>query len=181
MASLESINEKLRVAAENLDQVAAEIRDLPLEPSKQHIRVIGEALAYIFEIQHKIYRERPDLEPDYLNKEAPEPDGELPDQEKLVAQLTNDEIIAIDNALLENTCDKWRKVARVVGTTMLEFPYRVESIPDVFYSQRIKKVVNEGLLESQGNLDYTRCEFRRPDGNETKPPLSLDTKDGRVK
>jgi hypothetical protein len=169
MASLESINDKLRIAAENLDQAAIEIRDLPLEPTKQHIRAIGEALANIIEIQHKIYRMRPELEPDYLKEEKPEPDGELtPDQEILVAQLTNEEIKEIDNALLANTCDKWRKVARVVGTTMLDFPCRLEGVPDVFYSQRIKKLVNDGLLESQGNLDYMRfSEVRRPDGNET--------------
>ena len=77
MASLESINEKLRVAAENLDQAATEIRDLPLEPPKQHIRAIGEALANVFQIQHEIYRLRPELEPAYLREESPEPDGEL--------------------------------------------------------------------------------------------------------
>jgi hypothetical protein len=92
---------------------------LPFEPTKQNIRAIGEALANIFEIQHKIYRVRPEFESDYLREETPEPDGELtPDQKKLVAQLSNEKLIEIDNALLANTCDKWRKVARVVGATM---------------------------------------------------------------
>jgi hypothetical protein len=169
MPSLESINEKLRKAAEELDQAAYEIRDFPLEPTKQHIRGIGEALANVFEIQHEIYRLRPDLQPDHLSKEAPDSDGDLtPDQAKLSEQLTDDEIQAIDNALIENTSDKWRKVAMVVGTTMMDLPCRVEGIPDVYYSQRVQKLVKDGLLESQGNLSFMRySEVRRPGGDET--------------
>ena len=96
-------------------------------------------------------------------------DRELtPDQIKLVEQLTDAEIQAIDNALLTNACDKWRKVARVVGTTMMELPNRVEGIPDVYYSQRVQRLVKDGLLESQGNLSYMRySEVRRLGGNET--------------
>ena len=169
MASLESINEKLRVAAEHLDQAATEIRDLPLEPPKRHIRAIGEALANVFQIQHEIYRLRPDLEPAYLSEESPEADGELtPEQAKLVEQLTDEEVKTIDDALFSNTSTKWRKVARVVGTTMMELPCRVEGIPDIYYSQRVQKLVNDGLLESQGNLSYMRySEVRRPGNNET--------------
>ena len=52
----------------------------------------------------------------------------------------------------------------VVGTTMMsDGPYRFESIPDVFYSQRVKALVENGLLESQGNLDFMRySEVRLP-------------------
>ena len=104
-----------------------------------------------------------------MNSHDVEPDGELtPDQVKLIEQLTEDEVQAIDSALLSNTCERWRKVARVVGTTMMDLPCRVEGIPDVYYSQRVQKLVNEGLLESQGNLSYMRySEVRRPGGNET--------------
>jgi hypothetical protein len=88
-----------------------------------------------------------------------EPDGELtPDQIQLIEQLTDAEIQSIDNALLTNACDKWRKVARVVGTTMMELPNRVEGIPDVYYSQRVQKIVK----------DYMRySEVRRLGRNET--------------
>lgn len=169
MASLESINERLRVAAEQLDQAANELRDLPLEPSKQHILAIGEALANVFRIQNEIYRLRPDLQPAYLIEESPEPDGELTsEQVKSVEQLTDDEVKAIDDALFSNTATKWRKVARVVGATMMERPCRLEGIPDIYYSQRVQKLVSDGLLESQGNLTcMRRSEVRRAGGNET--------------
>ena len=104
-----------------------------------------------------------------MNSHDVHPDPELtPDQTKLVEGLTDTEVKAIDKALLANTCDKWRKVARVVGTTMTELPSRVEGIPDVYYSQRVQKLVKEGLLESQGNLSYMRySEVRRTGDDET--------------
>lgn len=91
-----------------------------------------------------------------------------PDQIELVEQLSSEEIQAIDSALLANCCDRWRKVARVVGTTMKELPSRVEGIPDIYYSQRVRKLVEAGLLESQGNLSSMRySEVRRRVSNET--------------
>lgn len=104
-----------------------------------------------------------------MNSHDVQPDGELtPEQLKLVEELTDAEVQAIDDTLLANSCDKWRKVARVVGTTMMELPCRVEGVPDIYYSQRIKSLVEDGLLESQGNLSYMRySEIRRPGGNET--------------
>ncbi len=47
MASIESIEEKLRVAAEELQKVLREIQDLPLEPTGIHIQGVSEALANI--------------------------------------------------------------------------------------------------------------------------------------
>ena len=98
-----------------------------------------------------------------MNSYDSEPDaGMTLDQAKLVEQLTAAEIQAIDNALLANTSDKWQKVARIVGMTMMELPVRVEGIPDVYYSQRIQKLVKDGLLESRGDLSYMRySEVRR--------------------
>ena len=104
-----------------------------------------------------------------MNSHDVVPDRDLtPEQVKLVEQLTREEIQAIDSALLANCCERWRKVARVVGTTMTELPSRVVGIPDTYYSQRVRKLVEAGLLESQGNLSYMRySEVRRPVGNET--------------
>ena len=87
-----------------------------------------------------------------------EPDGPLtPEQEAIVEKLSPDDLAKIDEGLLSNCCDKWRKVARVVGTTMFsDCPSRYENVPEVFYSQRLKTLVERGLLESQGNLDHMR-------------------------
>ena len=168
MASLESINKQLRMAAEWLNRAANEIHDLPLEPAKEHIRSIGEALANIIEIQHEIYRQRPDLQPGYLDEEVPEPDLDLTEEEKvLVAELSNEVIEEIDNLLLSHAQHNWRKVAMLVGLTMTDLKNRPKGISDVFYAQRVRRLVEEGRLEYQGNLQYMRfSEVRLPSRNQ---------------
>ena len=94
-----------------------------------------------------------------------EPDGPLtPEQVAVVERLSRDDIAKIDEGLISNCCDRWRKVAMVVGTTMTGgSTHRYEDVPDVFYSQRVKALVEKGLLESQGNLDFMRySEVRLP-------------------
>lgn len=89
------------------------------------------------------------------------------EEESLVQSLTEDEVQEIDNALLSNACDKWRKVAFIVGTTMSDLPNRVEGLPDVYYSLRIKELVRNGTLQSQGNLSHMRYSEVRLAKNET--------------
>ncbi|MEW8070434.1 MAG: DUF3658 domain-containing protein [Candidatus Thiodiazotropha endolucinida] len=93
-----------------------------------------------------------------------EPDGKLtPEQEQLVGQLTADEVREIDMALLSNASDKWRKVAKVVAMTMLELLPRINEIPDIYFSQRIRKLVGNKQLEARGNLSYMGySEVRKP-------------------
>lgn len=84
------------------------------------------------------------------------------EQIELVAQLSESNLKAIDDALLSNISPQWRKVARVVGTTMLGIDNRVKDIPDVFYAQRVIGLVNKSIIESQGNLSTMHyCEVRR--------------------
>ncbi|MEW8104070.1 MAG: DUF3658 domain-containing protein [Candidatus Thiodiazotropha endolucinida] len=93
-----------------------------------------------------------------------EPDGKLtPEQEQLVGQLTADEVREIDMALLSNASDKWRKVAKVVAMTMLELLPRINEIPDIYFSQRIRKLVGNKQLEARGDLSYMGySEVRKP-------------------
>ena len=72
--SLESLDELLTRAAKLLDKAAGQIRDLPLEPTSKNIRLIGESLANISEIQHLIYGIKPELTPEFL-KEVPQYPG----------------------------------------------------------------------------------------------------------
>ena len=105
-----------------------------------------------------------------MTEEIPKPDPPwTPEQHAKVALLTEAEIRAIDEALLSNACHRWRKVARVVGTTMSELTNRVEGIPDLFYSKRVRKLVEDGRVESQGNLAYMRF-------SEVRLPIKKDNK-----
>ena len=102
-----------------------------------------------------------------MSEENDKPDPELTETESaLVNKLKIEDIEEIDKALLENSTNNWRKVAMVVGITMMKLPERVSGIPDVYYAQRVKELVNKGSLESQGNLSYMRySEVRLPEGN----------------
>jgi hypothetical protein len=98
-----------------------------------------------------------------MNDEIPRPDPPLtPEQRDNAAQLSETEIVAIDEALLSNASHEWRKVAMVVAMTMGCHLNSV-SVPDIFYSQRVRKLVEDGRLESEGNLAYVRfSEVRLP-------------------
>ena len=63
MASVEDINKLLGSCAAELDHCAGLIRDAGLDPVKENIRRIGFALHNIFEIQHEIYKLKPELKP----------------------------------------------------------------------------------------------------------------------
>ena len=77
------------------------------------------------------------------------------EQEAKVALLTDEELKIIDQGLLSNASTQWRKVARVVGGTMMSgVESRFDGIPDIFYAQRVQKLVENGKLEATGNLDY---------------------------
>ncbi len=78
------------------------------------------------------------------------------EQSELVSKLSEAELSNIDEALLSNISTQWRKVARVVGTTMSEQENRIKGIPDIFYAQRVARLVQKGLIESQGNIEAMR-------------------------
>jgi Protein of unknown function len=78
------------------------------------------------------------------------------EQQALVSKLSASELKRIDLALLANADGHWRKVARIVGTTMVSIEQRPKGLPDVFYAQRIQHLVATGALESQGNLKRMR-------------------------
>jgi hypothetical protein len=81
-----------------------------------------------------------------------------------VAALTAVDIEGIDRTIL-SFCDyRWRKVAYVVASAMDALRYA--GIPDVYYSQRVRALVANGLIEAHGNVRRMRfCEVRlAPEG-----------------
>ena len=65
--------------------------------------------------------------------------------------------------LLAQATQTWRKVARIVGLATGELSERLPDIPDVYYAQRVRRLVAVGELESQGDLAYMRySEVRLP-------------------
>jgi hypothetical protein len=99
-----------------------------------------------------------------MSEEQRRPDGPLtPEQEAVVASLSADFVRQVDAALLSQAGVAWRKVAMLVGLTMMDSALRVPGLPDTFYAMRVRKLVEAGMLEAEGNLDYMRfSEVRLP-------------------
>lgn len=84
-------------------------------------------------------------------------------QERIDA-LTPDELQQIDNALMAGATTQFRKVARIVGIAMTANEDSTKRIPDDFYASRVRRLVEEGRLISEGDLDQMRrSEVRLPD------------------
>jgi hypothetical protein len=110
--------------------------------------------------------------------EAPDPPL-TPHQRKLVKALTPAQIRAIDLALLANISPHWRNVARVVAATMLDVENRAGGIPDVFYAERVKVLVERGTIEAQGDMSRMRLlevrfAMRSAAPNPLKPGAVID-------
>jgi hypothetical protein len=65
--------------------------------------------------------------------------------------------------LIQNVSRHWRKVAMLICKTMMRLENKFAEIPDIYYAERIKYLVESRQLESQGNLNYMRfSEVRFP-------------------
>lgn len=72
----------------------------------------------------------------------------------------------IDEALLGAASEKWRNVARLVGTVMTNEEWLPEGLTDLYYAQRVRKLVAAGSLEADGDLRImARSEVRLPQKN----------------
>ena len=127
---------------------------------RNHAKLIASLL---IDFRAPLVREFPEFDTQKPEDEEEDTDELSPEEQEAVNQLGPAQIAQIDHALLENCAQNWRKVARVVGTTMMEIRSEFRGIPDIYYGQRIALLVSEGRLESQGNLAYMRfSEVRLP-------------------
>jgi pimeloyl-ACP methyl ester carboxylesterase len=85
------------------------------------------------------------------------------EQSMRVSKLTQEDLWDIDRELLTQSARSWRKVARIVGQAIGKLSARIPDVPDVYYAQRVRHLVEIGKLESQGDLHYMRySEVRLP-------------------
>jgi hypothetical protein len=86
-----------------------------------------------------------------------EPDSPLsPEEEAEARALTAADLKSIDDCLMSHISIRQQKVARIIASAMDVLGERFPRIPDVFYSRRIKHLVETGAIEAFGNLDRMR-------------------------
>ena len=92
------------------------------------------------------------------------PDGPMTPEERAVADSLSPALIEkIDSELLAHASTLNRKVAMIVGLAMMNKELRVPGLPDLYYAERVKLLVEKGLLVAEGDLDYMRySEVRLP-------------------
>jgi hypothetical protein len=79
-----------------------------------------------------------------------------PEQEKLVSALSQSQIDTVDGAILSSSVAHWRKVAHVVSSAMAQVGHALPGVPDLFYAERVRKLVERGALDAQGDLRLMR-------------------------
>ncbi|AJQ95079.1 DUF3658 domain-containing protein [Gynuella sunshinyii] len=157
MSSIESLNQLLSQAVENLELALEETMELKRNEKNSSIQIgkLGRSIGLIREFQSLIFKQHPELAP-----KSVVPDEEIPElnqeQKQAIASLTPEDIKRIDEELMSFATNRFQKVANIVGLFMLQSERHEPSIPDVFYGERIKILANAGLLESQGNLKFMR-------------------------
>ena len=72
--------------------------------------------------------------------------------------ITDEEI---DTALLANISNVWRKVAFVIGMTMMQIDEERGGRDDLYFAKRVAVLVEKGFIEYNGDLNQMRqCEIR---------------------
>jgi hypothetical protein len=155
-----SVAERILAACENalteltrIEHAAREIKD---ESERRGItRPLSIVIADVIgTIRAPVVRQFPDLVPP---EDPGEPDNKLDQEEQeLLSALLPTDLDLIDRTLLEECASSWRKVARVVMSTMDRLKSTFPNLPPALYSQRVALLVHSGSLESQGNLSYMR-------------------------
>ena len=159
---IESLLVCLRTASENIDQAYSVFVELEIENKKDHVRSLAKGSMAIRKIENHIFKIHPEFAPVV---DIGEPDPELTEKQAgLVKLLSEKEIQEIDDFILSVVTSNFQKVAKIVGLTMIKSPFRIVGIPDIFYAQRVRKLVNDERLVSVGNLEYMRySEVKLPD------------------
>ncbi len=68
----------------------------------------------------------------------------------------------VDEVLVANTSQSWRKLALVIGLAMSDESLRTTEFSDTYYLARIKALVEAGVLEAAGDIEQMRfSEVRR--------------------
>jgi hypothetical protein len=120
MADLKYLNELLWTATRILDSAAEEIRDIPLNHTKENISTIGKALTLIIDIQQQVFRIDPKLKPEYLKQSSPYP-GELnrrfgdiviKDADLCDLKLYQEAVSLYENFISENPPEFFTKMAK---------------------------------------------------------------------
>jgi hypothetical protein len=101
----------------------------------------------------------------YLPKYIPQDLTLNLEQNLRISRLTLADIEKIDKWLLSFATHKPQKVAFLLMSAMQQLLSVYPDVPDIFYILRVQKLIEEGRLELDGNMNsWRKCEVRLPPG-----------------
>lgn len=153
----EILNNLLTDTVKQVDKVINTLFELSIEDNARnsYLGKVGRASGLLKEVQSMIHEKQPELKPsppsDYVK------DDDISDEERnLINKLHTEDISIIERCILSNVSEQFRKVARVVGDVSEELKNSYPEITYLFYSERIRSMVESGKLVSQGDLHIMR-------------------------
>ncbi|MFO1514139.1 MAG: DUF3658 domain-containing protein [Verrucomicrobiota bacterium] len=88
-----------------------------------------------------------------MSTEVPIPNPPISAEEKAAADLLSaQDLEAIDACILSHCADHFYKVARIMGQTEDKLAGRFPKLSYVIYTQRLKHLVDTGLLDAAGDV-----------------------------
>jgi len=85
--------------------------------------------------------------------EIPIPNPPMSAQEQAAADLLSEQDLeAIDGCILSHCADRFYKVAAIMGRTQDQLADRFPNLSYVFYTQRLKHLVDTGRLDAAGDV-----------------------------
>ena len=150
----QEIIELLKDSSEKLGQVIRHCNKVSKEEGISYNKeLLSEAIGRIFYFQSEFYKYHPELEV----CEIPMDDPELNELQKLnCSKLTKEQLTEIDKLIISYSTSNFRKVAMIVVLVLSHKDKTFQKIPDIFISQRVRRLVEKGVLESQENLKRMR-------------------------
>ena len=162
-SELHRLHSLLANAINTLGEAGQLLTNLEIESKAKPLKLITDAIGTTFYLSTLI----PD---DPLGVDDPRdllPDPELtPEERTRCEELSPVKVKAIDDALLANCTTKWQKAARVIADAMIATDF--EGVPDFFYFERLRKLIDDGSLEYQGDLNrmrFSEVRLRSSDGD----------------
>jgi hypothetical protein len=143
---LHRLHTLLTEAINSLGEAGRILKGLNLESNHTALKSIAKAIA-----SADCASEMIPTDPLLTEADLPEADPPMTGDEQVqVEKLSEDQIDAIDQAILSNVGPQWRKVSALVAGLLMQSDEN--GIPYLFYAQRVRKLIDNGQLESQGDL-----------------------------
>lgn len=88
------------------------------------------------------------------------------EQREQISLLSREDVARIDNWLMSFAIRRERKIAFLVGQSILQLESEIPNVPDVFYILRVQKLIDEKRLEVEGDIfnNWLGCEVFLPKG-----------------